>query len=93
MSKNKDPRVKRIERLFEELRCAIEDAITVGAGSGASRGHTRDQAARRLGISLRNLEYKISNGEIKAKKWGRRIVITEAEIGRVLKCLPGSGPH
>lgn len=45
---------------------------------------TRDEAAERLKVSKSTLDRLIANGELRAKRIGRRVVISDDEITRYL---------
>lgn len=54
-----------------------------------ARGYTIDEAARRLTVSRRTLQQMIADGNLRVAKLGRRVVVPEAEILRVLGTVAG----
>jgi excisionase family DNA binding protein len=51
--------------------------------TGVSRlQHPKKEAAYRMGISVRTLEYLIARGEVKYKKSGNRVLVHEKEVQR-----------
>lgn len=62
------------EVLAEQKRKGDLEAIPVRLA------HSRKEAAKLLGISLRTLDYLISGGKLKAQKAGRRTFISRMEI-------------
>jgi len=48
---------------------------------------SREQAARRLGLGLRTLDRLLASGELKARKFQRRVLVPIAEIERDLTAL------
>ena len=53
------------------------------------RGYTIDQAAQRLTVCRRTLQRQIEAGAIRAHRIGRRVVIPESELCRLLGHVEG----
>jgi excisionase family DNA binding protein len=51
----------------------------------------RKEAARALSLSLSTLDRAIRRGDLKAKKYGTRVLVPNAEIDRYLKQLDEAG--
>lgn len=49
---------------------------------------SQDEAARQLGVSVRNLWDRIANNEIWAKKDGRRVIVDRRSVMTYLQNLP-----
>ena len=54
----------------------------------APRALTRKEAAKLLGISVRTLDRAIARGDLKAKRYGTRLLILLSEVERFLSSLP-----
>ena len=48
-------------------------------------GYSKKQAAAETSLSVRTLEYLIQSGQLKARKIGRRVVISGRELTRLLE--------
>jgi excisionase family DNA binding protein len=48
---------------------------------------SRQDVAQALGLSLRSVDYAIARGDIMAKRYGKRVLVPTAEIGRYLEKL------
>jgi excisionase family DNA binding protein len=51
----------------------------------------RKEAARALSLSVRTLDRAIKRGDLRAKKYGTRVLIPSAEIDRYLRELDEAG--
>jgi excisionase family DNA binding protein len=52
---------------------------------------SREDAAQTLGLSLRTIDRAIERGDLAAKRYGRRVLVPAAEIGRYLEKLDATG--
>ena len=56
------------------------------------RALTRKEAAKSLGISLSTLDRAIQRADLKAKKYGARVLLLSSELERFWNALPEQQP-
>ncbi|WP_409998054.1 helix-turn-helix domain-containing protein [Bradyrhizobium sp. SZCCHNR1053] len=53
---------------------------------------TRKEAAKALGVSINTLDRAIARGDLKAKKYGGRVLLLTSELERFWRALPERQP-
>lgn len=82
--RERDAAIARAELAERRARADASCAATEPAHDSLGRGFPRDDAASRLGISVRSLIRLEESGKIRTIRIGHRVIVPASEIARLL---------